>query len=133
MNLKYLGDALDHWKGSLFRRLCYRNLLSDLHVDPMITDERPWTEEELSIYDRLLNLESVGKLVNSQRTFTVQRQDYFNSIDHRGDLFLDPDTGIAAINITRKHVAIKEIDFLLMKNKSRVIAVYQHNAQGTEI
>lgn len=38
MNLRYLGDALDYWKGSVFFRLQERGILKDFSVDPMLTD-----------------------------------------------------------------------------------------------
>jgi hypothetical protein len=38
MNLKFIGDAFDHWKGSLLGELAEADLLSDLAIDPMLTD-----------------------------------------------------------------------------------------------
>ena len=38
MNLKYLGDTLDHWKGSVFQILQEAKLLRNLEVDAMMTD-----------------------------------------------------------------------------------------------
>jgi hypothetical protein len=38
MNLKYLGDTLDHWKGCLFEYLQAQCVLRDFAVDPMATE-----------------------------------------------------------------------------------------------
>jgi len=43
MNLRYLGDALDHWKGSLFESLQQANILHDFAVDAMASD---WTDRQ---------------------------------------------------------------------------------------
>lgn len=130
MRLQFLGDALDHWKGSLFQRLCGEGLLKNLHVEPMITDSRIWTLEELCAYTVLLNIKDRNFILHSDTTFTGNRLDYFNSIQHQGDLFLDPDTGIATGNPNRRHITIQEIELLLNKNPNRVLVIYQHTRQG---
>jgi hypothetical protein len=38
LNLIYLGDALDHWKGSLFESLQQEKAVQGLAVDPMTSD-----------------------------------------------------------------------------------------------
>jgi len=109
MRLQFLGDALDHWKGALFQHLCSENLLKDLHVEPMITDSRIWTPKELNTYARLLQLKNTERIIHSDRTFTRTYPDYFKSIKYSGDLFLDPDTGIATGKAYRKHIKTDEI------------------------
>jgi hypothetical protein len=47
MNLTHLGDALDHWKGSLLKRFLSENLLQDFRVDAMLSDRADWTERDL--------------------------------------------------------------------------------------
>ena len=42
MNLKFLGDALDHWKGSLLQWMRTEKLLVDLKVDLMATEATNW-------------------------------------------------------------------------------------------
>ena len=43
MNREYLGDALDHWKGSMLSNLQAAGLLHHLAVDMMASDE--WKED----------------------------------------------------------------------------------------
>jgi hypothetical protein len=130
MNSKYLGDALDHWKGSLFQRLRNEKLF-DLYVEPMITDPEPWSQELINLFVKMLCLDDTSRILNSDKTFHGDRNVYFNSIKHDGDLFVDPDTGVAiGSTITNKHIKVNEIQLLLQKNQSRIIAVYQHKMQG---
>jgi len=43
MKLAHLGDALDHWKGSVIELIGGKNL----RVVPMFTDSNPWTGEQI--------------------------------------------------------------------------------------
>ena len=52
MNLAHLGDALDHWKGSLIELIGGKNV----RVVPMFTDDKPWTEQQIEAYARLLRI-----------------------------------------------------------------------------
>ena len=52
-------------------------------------------------------------------------RNYFAEIQHPGDLFLDPDTGIATGTPSARHVAPSEIETLLT-GTNRLVAVYQH-------
>lgn len=128
MNLKYLGDALDHWKGSLLQRLYKEGLLINLHADPMITDSRPWDDAEIHVYSKMLNMET-NRILNATKLFRGNIANYF-SYSYHGDLFVDPDTGIATGDRCYKHITVDEIDTLLSKNGDRIISIYQHNAQG---
>ncbi len=59
MNQAYLGDALDHWKGSLIAILRRHQplLLNRLAVVPMATDAMEWNQNDWETYARLLNVE----------------------------------------------------------------------------
>ena len=57
MNLVYLGDALDYWKGCIIKEL--DGCLNDLHVIPMFTDEdihSNWPISRLRFYAQLLHV-----------------------------------------------------------------------------
>src|SRR5437870_4746681 len=56
LNLKYLGDALDHWKGSLFESLQREKLVDEFAVDPMASDLSSWREEDFRLLARLLRV-----------------------------------------------------------------------------
>jgi hypothetical protein len=56
LNLKYLGDALDHWKGSLFDDLQRSGILNSFAVDLMTTDSPEWTDSDIKIFSRLLRI-----------------------------------------------------------------------------
>ena len=133
MNRKFLGDAFDYWKGSIIQRLSSEGLLKNLAVEPMITDKQPWIEKELSTYSRLLNLWDIHLILPSTQVFAGDRMEYFKNIEHRGDLFLDPDTGITTGKTTRKHITASELKNLLESDttRSRLLLVYQHAARGS--
>lgn len=133
MQLQFLGDALDHWKGALFQHLFCENLLKELYVEPMITDNRVWTPKELNTYVKLLHLKNVDRIIHLDRIFTGNRVDYFNSIEYLGDLFLDPDTGIATGNATRRLIKVIELDLIMKNNPDRVLSIYQHTRQGIKM
>lgn len=119
-----MGDALDHWKGSLFESLQAAGILRDFAVDPMATDNQPWTQDDRTVFARLLRV-SPSQLLRHSATLQ-ERARYFGEIEHRGDLFLDPDTGVATgkVKAWRKYVKPAELAGFLDDN--RVIAVYQH-------
>lgn len=125
MNLRYLGDALDHWKGSMFEHLQRADLLCNFAVDAMLTDCEVWQPDDHELYASLLRVDQ-SQIVEHERLFTVERSDYFREIQHQGDLFLDPDTGIATGRHTLKHVRPTEIHNLLNRQPDRILAVYQH-------
>lgn len=124
MNLKYIGDALDHWKGSLFEGLQLSGVLRSLAVDPMATDGSEWRPADRRLFARLLRI-PVSALIR-HRALLTDRGRYFEEIQHPGDLFLDPDTGIATGRVTPQHVRPDEVVRLLEQRPGRVIAVYQH-------
>lgn len=132
MNLEYLGDALDHWKGSLFEYLQAEGLLRGFAVDPMATDRDQWNEADFSLFARLLRIKR-HQIIPHEASLLARAQ-YFGEIVHAGDVFLDPDTGIATSGSSRtaKYVRPRELATLLRSARGRVVAVYQHvRAQKT--
>jgi hypothetical protein len=93
MNLQFLGDALDHWKGSVFETLPQQGVLRDFLVDPMASDAPKWNPADLKLFARLLRIEQ-HQLVNHRHDLCTDRAWYFAEIQPNGDLFMDPDTGI---------------------------------------
>lgn len=126
MNLKYLGDALDHWKGSLFEYLTNKEVLREFAIDPMASDLPEWTETDYSLFARLMRTD-VSRLIRHQATLR-DRPRYFAEIAHNGDLFLDPDTGVATgwVRNREQYVFPREIATLLDGSPNRLLAVYQH-------
>lgn len=49
MNVTFLGDALDFWKGCLFSRLRAEQLLRNLVVEPLLTDFQDWHPNEFAL------------------------------------------------------------------------------------
>jgi hypothetical protein len=134
MNTQFLGDALDHWKGSLISILRNKKIFRKLAVEPMITDDQPWQPQDLQTYTRILNLGQHDTVCHTNTTFrahNINRQDYFGQIPNDCDLFLDPDTGIASEGGNRKHIRIREILRLLNGDSTgtRLLMVYQHLAR----
>jgi hypothetical protein len=132
MNTEFLGDEMDHWKGSLILILTKMKLIFNVAVDPMVTDHQPWSEVNLLTYRRLLHLGQVSMICHADTTFSGRRKDYFAGIQHAGDLFLDPDTGISTGQASRRHITVPEICGLLNchVNRKRVLMIYQHSARG---
>ena len=129
MNTKYIGDAFDHWKGSMISLLAFDSLLRNVIVEPMITDQSPWNLDEKDTYRRLLRLQETDIVIHADSTFIGDRNKYFDEIPKDGDVFLDPDTGIATGKSSRQHVKISEIAELC-DNSDRIVMIYQHSARG---
>lgn len=131
MNLLYLGDALDHWKGSLFGRLQDAELLRDFAVDAMASDAGEWQENDWGLLADLLRVRA-GQIVRHESALAAGRPPYFAEITHARDLFLDPDVGVAPRSVrdtskdASKYVFADEVRGLLRRNPERVVAVYQH-------
>lgn len=127
MNTKYLGDALDHWKGSLLHLLKQESLLTDLAVDPMVTDLQPWHDKDWNLYAKLLRI-SPKQIIPHKQPLTRPRSRYFDEIPRNRDLFLDPDTGISTKNSSPASQYLKagELLNLIELQPSRIVAVYQH-------
>ena len=130
MNLDFLGDALDHWKGSLFESLQKGGIVRDFAVDPMASDLAAWRPDDFALFSTLLRIDR-SQVISHSRPLS-DRKGYFREIQHRGDLFLDPDTGIATGKPSVKHVTPVEIADLL-ESADRLLAIYQHvRAQRVE-
>lgn len=127
MNLQFLGDALDHWKGSVFEELEHSSLLKDFRVDAMASDSEKWEQIDYRLYARLLKVKQ-AQLVVHKNALSGDRKKYFNEIPAIGDLFLDPDTGVKTgkVRTQSQYLIVAELHDLLKLNKDRVIAVYQH-------
>jgi hypothetical protein len=127
MNLRYLGDALDHWKGSLFEQLQVAGVLEDFAVDAMETDAEDWQPFDTALLATLLRIEP-NRILGHREDLALNRSGYFDEITHKGDLFLDPDTGIATGKVLSppQYVFPKEVHELFVREPSRVLAVYQH-------
>lgn len=127
MNLRFLGDALDHWKGSLFESLLKAQVLRDFAADPMASDLESWQQEDFKLYARLLRI-TPAQIIGHRATLE-DRAKYFGEISHRGDLFLDPDIGIATRGMKGKprcYVKPSEIGQLLDGPFGRLLIIYQH-------
>jgi hypothetical protein len=127
MNLVHLGDALDHWKGSLIELIGGKNV----HVVPMFTDDKPWTEQQIEAYARLLCIRPEDVLKRDGRFSGKTRTSYFCDLGEH-DLFLDPDTGIAPDdkNAKEEHIRTSEIAGLLSVAPSRMLLIYQHASRS---
>lgn len=125
MNLTFLGDALDHWKGSLFESLSREGIFRNFAVDPMASDLPAWQPEDFLLFAQLLRVER-SQIVEHQADLG-NRSRYFAEITHSGDLFLDPDTGVATgrPGSSRQHITAPEIARLVAPF-DRLLVVYQH-------
>ena len=95
-------------------------------VDPMASDQTHWTKADYEVFGRLLRIKDSQFI---SHTYTLDnRQQYFSEINHFGDIFLDPDTGIATGRVAgiNKYIKPIEIVSLLNLDGNRLIAIYQH-------
>lgn len=133
MNLKFLGDALDYWKGSVFLRLKNGGILKDFSVDPMLTDPGDWNAADFQLYADLLQIRP-KQILQHKIELGEDREKYFAEIMHTGDLFADPDTGITLRDTghAEKHIRVREVHQLLGEKLPRILCIYQHiRAQKT--
>jgi hypothetical protein len=127
MNLRFIGDALDHWKGSVFRALQQSNLLLDFQVDAMASDAEAWRENEHLLYAKLLRIHR-HQIVPHKHTLNGNRNLYFGEAPIDGDLFLDPDTGFQTGRVKDpiQYLTSAELFSLLGQNKKRIVIIDQH-------
>jgi len=128
MNLRFLGDALDHWKGSVFEGLQSSNVLEDFRVDAMASDIDKWRSEDWSLYAKLLRVRK-SQICEHTGTLERNRKEYFDEIPRSGDLFFDPDIGIktgSGNRDIRQYLKPEELFFLMNYEQRRVVVVYQH-------
>ena len=131
MNLEFLGDALDHWKGALFASLRKEKLLGDFAADPMATDRDPWLKEDRELYARLLRIKQSQVIRHKVRL--QERAKYCDEITHKGDLFLDVDTGVATGRANPKHINAFQVKKLLHGSPNRLLLIYQHGDRSKPI
>jgi hypothetical protein len=127
MNLKYLGDALDYWKGSVFERLQTKKLLQGFCVDAMASDKRLWKEADTKLYAELLRINQ-SQLIRHDHDLSKERAKYFSELPTDGDVFLDSDTGIATGEVTcpAHYVRPVELQNVMQGGTRRLVIVYQH-------
>jgi hypothetical protein len=165
MRREYLGDSLDHPKRTVIAA-CEEYNQTEMRVLPMVTDEPTWVQGDPAweCYAWLLGLvrDSTPReelILNKGLPFTFTRDDslsirqqrerwlsqrraYFDSVaDYRGDLFLDPDTGLGFQHSETAHkdgrpnrndhafVYRRELE-QLTKDNDRLLVIYQHKHQG---
>jgi len=92
----------------------------------MFSDSENWTAQDVELYARLTRVQPTQLI--RHRAGLETRDAYFSEIQHSGDLFLDPDTGIATGRVAapRGYVMPGEIGRLLDSAPARLLAVYQH-------
>lgn len=132
MNIEHLGDALDHFKGSVFALLQEDGLLRDFLVDPMATDASAWNTAVSTSYARLLRVKE-DQLVRHRHDLRRDRNPYFSEIPEEGDIFLDPDIGIktkGSRNQLEKYLRPTELLELMSVPGDRLVVVYQHGSRG---
>lgn len=127
MNLEFLGDALDYWKGSVFLRLQKGGILKDFSVDPMLTDPEDWYAADFELYADLLQIRP-NQILPHKIKLREDREEYFAEVMHTGDLFVDPDTGIALRggSYAEKYIRVREVHQLLGEKLPRILCIYQH-------
>ena len=89
----------------------------------MASDLAEWQPDDFALFSKLLRIDR-SQVISHRRPLS-DRNGYFGEIEHPGDLFLDPDTGIATGKVSAQHVAPAEIAALL-KSTDRLLAIYQH-------
>jgi len=123
MNLRYLGDALDHWKGSLFESLQQANILHDFAVDAMASDWTDWQPDDISLFARLLRVNKSQVIAHS--VGLTNRTRYFGETKHTGDLFFDPDTGIQTGKVQNTAHYIQPAEILrYLRDAERIVIIY---------
>jgi hypothetical protein len=127
MNLRYLGDALDHWKGSIFEALQEEGLLKSFQVDAMASDMEFWKTEDQELYAQLLRIRPT-QLVQHRHDLRNDRIQYFSELSATGDIFLDPDTGIrtGAVSYPEHYLTPNELNEAMKQDEERLVIVYQH-------
>ncbi len=171
MKREWLGDILDHVKGSVIKA-CEDGNAKDVHVLPMITDRSPSAQDDpaWNCYAWVMGRDARRNpkvFLNRDRPFAfiraevsnadwlALRQDYIRraNASFTGDLFLDPDTGIASPDVekaflkgrpkntvrrtrhgnreTNDHAYIHRAELAsLTEGTDRFLIVYQHKHQG---
>lgn len=139
MNLTFLGDALDHWKGAVLDVVNKGGVWAQLRVEPMLSDQENWTKADVEVYARLLHVFD-DQVLAHKASLANDRKRYFSEVPTGCDLFLDPDTGIATTykrpNERVRYLLLPELVALLdssghlRAHAERLVAVYQHRPTG---
>ncbi len=139
MQKRFIGDASDHWKGSMHAYLRARGCLRNLHVIPMATEPSgTWAPGEIAAYARLLGLQGERHVIGAAERFqgeSPERERYFISllpaVPAGADLFLDPNTGVRDEGALKKrkrenYVTVAEL-LLCCEPPERVVAVFDES------
>ena len=131
MKLGYLGDASDHWKGSLHEHLRSRARLKNLHAVGMFADG-PWGLSAVEAYARLLRLPGAHAVLDANLPMprVKGRAAYFSNVLRTvppdADLLVDPDTGIKnGATGSTAHISVAELAALL--GPTRVLMVFDES------
>jgi hypothetical protein len=109
----------------MFEALQSAHIVRDFAVDAMASDLDEWSTKDFELFAKLLRI--APSQIIPHRQSLLQREAYFQEIKHKGDLFLDPDTGIATGRLTSQcHLDPREVKQLLEANPDRLLAIYQH-------
>ncbi len=95
-------------------------------MDPMLTDPGSWQAEDFGIYAHLLRI--MPAMIIPHEADLHNRFAYFLEISHKGDLFLDPDIGVATGSVKEppKYIRPSEVNDLLEGSTNRLLVIYQH-------
>lgn len=127
MELGYLGNEVDTFKGAILRLLTAYQLLRDLAVDPMITDPERWDAKSYEFYSKLMGIE-----IRPNQPLAIRLSGHRRAPGipgHSGDFFLDPSTGVVyGQQDGERYIFPNEVRALL--NPSNVVVIYQAWPQG---
>lgn len=145
MESSKLGDTYDEYKALTLNPIHDEQLWNDLRVDPMATDH--WLDEHWTSYAEVLRVDTKAiihhddpypgepKRYKNSGT-TAQQNKYWTDVitAHTGDLFLDPNIGIATWILTERDnpqnfIFEAKLFALLDAKPQRLVAVYQHVRQ----
>lgn len=136
MQAKFLGDALDIWKGRMIRLLTDGDPTRTTCVVPMRTDAS-WSSKQVTTYATLLAIERRDVIAMNHRYTWAEREQYFSTVisdlkDREScDVFLDPDTGLAPTRGSRAHASYASVGRLVNQDSGRLVIVYQHRRRSS--
>ena len=127
MNLRFLGDVLDHWKGSMISQLSKAKLLDQLKVDQLASDFSQWGEVDHRLYAELLRIHRSALVAHKQELWKNRNAYLEEILAVEGDMFLDPDIGISTNSQAGpEHLKASELHSILDHAPKRIVMVYQH-------
>jgi hypothetical protein len=103
------------------------SLIVDLRVDAMPSDGPEWEASDWELFARLLHVTS-SQIIEHTKRLATNRTAYFAEMPEQGDLFLDPDTGVATgrVDQPEKYLMPEELLKLIDASPRRVVSIYQH-------